>query len=118
MSFCVTMERSSRHCCGKHNEKCWLPKLVFFEFSSYFTFAIPYDLPPTVVPGLLTAGRLAAMDTAVDQLALALKDPLYLGLQQVLPAETGAAQPMSRSDRCAWRKLVATLTAIVEGVMS
>jgi hypothetical protein len=71
------------------------------------------------VPELLTAGHLAAMHTAVDQLASVLKDSLYLGLQQEQPTQSGAAQTISRSDRHAWRTLVATtLTAIQENVMS
>jgi hypothetical protein len=74
---------------------------------------------PTVVPGLLTAGHLAAMHTAVDQLASVLKDPLYLALEQELPPQAAAVQTiLSRSDRCAWRKLLATLTAIEKNVKS
>jgi hypothetical protein len=56
------------------------------------------------------------MHTAVDQLASVLKDPLYLGLQQGLPAQAEAAKTISRTDRYAWRKLVATLTAIEKSV--
>jgi hypothetical protein len=56
------------------------------------------------------------MHSAVDQLASALKDPLYLGLQQGLPAQAEAAQTVNRSDRYAWRQLVATLVEIEKNV--
>jgi hypothetical protein len=62
-------------------------------------------------PALLTAGQLPAMTTAVDQLASVLQ-PLYLGLEQELPAQAEAAHKISRDERYAWRKLLATLTVI------
>jgi hypothetical protein len=52
------------------------------------------------------------MHTAVDQLASVLKDPLYLALEQELPAQAYTAQTISRTDRYAWHELVLTLTAI------
>jgi hypothetical protein len=52
------------------------------------------------------------MHTAVDRLASVLKDPLYLGLQQGLPAQARAVQTISRAGRYTWRKLMATLTAL------
>jgi hypothetical protein len=56
------------------------------------------------------------MHTAVDQLASVLKDPLYLGLQQQLPAQAGAAQTISRIDRYAWRKMATILRKMQKNV--
>jgi hypothetical protein len=55
------------------------------------------------------------MTSAVDQLASVLQ-PLYLGLEQELPARGGAAHKISRDERHAWRKLMGTLTAIERNV--
>jgi hypothetical protein len=71
----------------------------------------------TVDPGLMAAGHFPALNTTVDQLASVLK-PLYLSLQQGLPAQGGAAQTISRTDRYAWRKLVATLGAVEKNAKS
>jgi hypothetical protein len=63
-------------------------------------------------PWIVAAGHLAALNSAVEELASVMMDPLYLGLLELTADAVAAAPRTNCAGRSAWRQLVATLTAI------